>query len=281
MTADSRLPSFVIIGAVKAATTWIHNQLQANPAIFLPGPEPHFFSQDHHRGIDHYRRLFHAASPEQILGEKSADYFAHPTAPARLAKVMPGARLVLQLRNPVDRAYSDYKMLYRRGTVTGPPEAYLHSGTTRHHRFLRDGLYAEHLARWLEHFDREQIRVLLFEDVKAQPTQVVATVCEHIGAPYHFSDEVGTAPRNDSSAQFLPLPVRTALAPLKEAARPLRGKPVFEGVRRLFAREIQYPPLVDTTRRQMADYYAADIARLETMIDRDLSHWCASRRIAA
>jgi hypothetical protein len=271
----------VIIGAVKAATTWIHNQLQANPSIFLPGPEPHFFSQDHHRGIDHYRRLFHAARPEQILGEKSADYFAHPAAPARLARIMPGARLVLQLRNPVDRAYSDYKMLYRRGTVTGPPEAYLHSGATRHHRFLRDGLYAEHLARWLEHFDREQIRVLLFEDVKSQPTQVVATVCEHIGAPYHFSNEVGTAPRNDSSAQFLPLPVRTALAPLKEAARPLRGKPVFEGVRRLFAREIQYPPLVDTTRRQMADYYAEDIARLEAMIGRDLSHWRTSRRIAA
>lgn len=281
MTADARLPSFVIIGAVKAATTWIHNQLQANPSIFLPGPEPHFFSQDHHRGIDHYQRLFHAARPEQILGEKSADYFAHPAAPARLARIMPGARLVLQLRNPVDRAYSDYKMLYRRGTVTGPPEAYLHSDATRHHRFLRDGLYAEHLARWLEHFDREQIRVLLFEDVKSQPTQAVATVCEHIGAPYHFSDEVGTAPRNDSSAQFLPLPVRTALAPLKEAARPLRGKPVFEGVRRLFAREIQYPPLVDATRRQMADYYAADIARLEAMIDRDLSHWRACRRIAA
>ena len=281
MTTDARLPSFVIIGAVKAATTWIHNQLQANPAIFLPGPEPHFFSQDHHRGIDHYRRLFHAASPEQILGEKSADYFAHPAAPGRLARVMPGARLVLQLRNPVDRAYSDYKMLYRRGTVTGPPEAYLHSGATRHHRFLRDGLYAEHLSRWLEHFDREQIRVLLFEDVKSQPAQVVGTVCEHIGAPYHFSEEVGTAPRNDSSAQFLPLPVRTALAPLKEAARPLRGKPVFEGVRRMFAREIQYPPLSDATRRQMADYYAADIVRLEAMIDRDLSHWHASRRIAA
>jgi hypothetical protein len=52
-------------------------------------------------------------------------------------------------------------------------------------------------------------------------------------------------------------------------------------VRRLFAREIQYPPLIDTTRRQMADYYAEDIARLEAMIGRDLSHWRTSRRIAA
>jgi hypothetical protein len=188
---------------------------------------------------------------------------------------------VLQLRNPVDRAYSDYKMLYRRGTVTGPPEAYLHAGATRHHRFLRDGLYAAHLSRWMEHFDREQMHVVLFEDVKSKPAGVIATVCEHIGAPYHFSDEVGTAPRNDSSSQFLPLPVRNALAPLKGAARPLRGKPVFEGVRRLFAREIQYPPLVDAMRQQMADYYATDIGRLEEMIGRDLSHWRASRRIAA
>lgn len=281
MVSDARLPSFVIIGAVKAATTWIHNQLQHNPDVFLPGPEPHFFSQHHHRGIDHYRRLFSAAPEGQLLGEKSADYFAHAAVPARLAQILPHARLVLQLRNPVDRAYSDYKMLYRRGTISGPPEAYLHTDAGRHQRFLRDGLYAEHLARWLEHFDREQIHVLLFEDVKAQPAKVVAEVCKHIGAPYHFSQEVGTAPRNDSSAQFLPLAVRKALAPLKEAARPLRGKPAFEGVRRVFAREIQYPPLGEATRRRMAEYYAADIGRLEDMIGRDLSHWRESQRAAA
>jgi len=82
--ANGRLPHFVIIGAVKGATTWIHNQLQDNPAIYLPAPEPHFFSQEHAQGLDHYRRFFDGARPDQILGEKSADYLAHPDAPPAL-----------------------------------------------------------------------------------------------------------------------------------------------------------------------------------------------------
>lgn len=281
MNTPDGLPRFVIIGAVKGATTWIHNQLQQHPAIYLPGPEPHYFSQDYERGVEHYRSLFAAAEPGQLLGEKSADYFAHPDAARRLAAVMPDARLVLQLRNPVDRAYSDYKMLFRRGTITGPPEAYLTGQACDQPRFLRDGLYAEHLGRWLELFDPAQIHVLLFEDVKATPTDAVAAVCRHIGAPDHFSTEVGTRPRNDSSARFLPLPVRTALAPLKQAARPLRGMPAFENIRRMFAREISYPPLTDALRTTMIDYYARDVAALETLIGCDLSHWRERPRMAA
>ena len=281
MSDANRLPQFVIIGAVKGATTWIHNQLQHNPAIFLPGPEPHYFSSEHDRGLDHYSRLFADARSGQMIGEKSADYLAHPHAARRMAAVMPEAKLVVQLRNPVDRAYSDYKMLYRRGTVTGPPEAYLDGHACDQPRFLRDGLYAEHLARWLDHFDRKQLQVLLFEEVKAAPTDVVAAVCRHIGAPYHFSTEVGSRPRNDSSAHFLPLPVRTVLAPFKQAARPLRGKAAFEGVRRVFAREIRYPALPEPLRARMADYYARDIDALERLIGRDLSGWRGSARMAA
>jgi len=279
--ANGRLPHFVIIGAVKGATTWIHNQLQDNPAIYLPAPEPHFFSQEHAQGLDHYRRFFDGARPDQILGEKSADYLAHPDAPARLAAALPEARLVVQLRNPVDRAYSDYKMLFRRGTVTKGPEHYLDGRPNDQPRFLEDGLYAQHLRRWLAHFDAEQIKILLFEDVKAAPEASVAIVSDHIGAPRHYSKQVGSDPRNDSSERFLPLPVRTALAPLKEAVRPLRGKAMFERVRGVFARQIAYPPLPAALRQRMVDYYARDIADLEELIGRDLSHWRQDRRLAA
>ena len=279
--ANGRLPHFVIIGAVKGATTWIHNQLQDNPAIYLPAPEPHFFSQEHAQGLDHYRRFFDGARPDQILGEKSADYLAHPDAPARLAAALPEVRLVVQLRNPVDRAYSDYKMLVRRGTVTKGPEHYLDGRPNDQPRFLEDGLYAQHLRRWLAHFDAEQIKILLFEDVKAAPEASVAIVSDHIGAPRHYSTQVGSDPRNDSSERFLPLPVRTALAPLKEAVRPLRGKAMFERVRGVFARQIAYPPLPAALRQRMVDYYARDIADLEELTGRDLSHWRQDRKLAA
>jgi hypothetical protein len=188
---------------------------------------------------------------------------------------------VVQLRNPVDRAYSDYKMLFRRGTVTKGPEHYLDGRPNDQPRFLEDGLYAQHLRRWLAHFDAEQIKILLFEDVKAAPEASVAIVSDHIGAPRHYSTQVGSDPRNDSSERFLPLPVRTALAPLKEAVRPLRGKAMFERVRGVFARQIAYPPLPAALRQRMVDYYARDIADLEELIGRDLSHWRQDRKLAA
>lgn len=275
------LPQFVIIGAVKGATTWIHNQLQDNPAVHLPSAEPHFFSQDFQLGLEHYRSLFAAAKPGQMLGEKSADYFAHPQAAARMSQILPDARLILQLRNPVDRAYSDYKMLYRRGTVTEGPEAYLSDPINAQPRFLEDGLYAKHLKRWLHHFSADQIKIILFEDVKSRPTEVVSAVCAHIGAPYSFSSEIGSRPRNDSSEQFLPLAVRTALAPIKQAVRPLRGNAVFEGVRRIFAKEIRYPGLPPALRGRMTDFYARDVEQLQTLLGRDLSHWTVKRRVHA
>jgi len=278
---NDRLPHFVIIGAVKGATTWVHNQLRDNPAIFLPAPEPHFFSQDHHLGLDHYRRFFDGAAPGQMLGEKSADYLAHPHAAQRLAAALPNARLVVQLRNPVDRAYSDYKMLFRRGTVTQGPEVYLDGRPSDQPRFLEDGLYARHLRRWLDHFDADQIRTILFEDVKATPEATIAIVSDHIGAPCHYSASVGSDPRNDSSKRFLPLPVRNLLAPLKQSVRPLRGNATFEKMRGLFARQIDYPALPPALRQRMVEYYARDVEDLEKLIGRDLSHWRADRRMAA
>src|SRR3546814_10961579 len=102
--------------------------------------------------------FFRGAAPGQLPGEKSADYLAHPDAARRIADLLPDIPLVVQLRNPVDRAYSDYRMLYRRGTVRGRPEDYLIRSTTPMPRFLDDGLYFEHLKRWLDYFPRRQIK---------------------------------------------------------------------------------------------------------------------------
>ncbi|WP_205479969.1 sulfotransferase family protein [Sphingomonas arenae] len=280
MTLTCGLPSFLVIGAVKAATTWINVQLQDHPDIFMPNPEPHFFSTEFDRGLDHYRSLFAPAAPGQLVGEKSADYFAHRDAPARVAALLPSARLVVQLRNPVERAYSDYKMLFRRGTIRGRPEEYLRHGSEQP-RFLEGGLYGRHLHRWLEHFPADQLHVLLYEDVRENAEEAVTGVCRHIGAEPRYSERVGTRPVNDGAAQLLPLGMRQLLAPLKPLAQPLRGTAGFERIRGLFAKQVDYPPLRPDTRAWLADYYARDVEQLQSLIGRDLGHWLELRRVAA
>src|SRR3546814_6633922 len=73
------LPRFIIFGAVKAATTWLTYQLQQNTAVYLPDPEPHYFSSEFHRGLSWYGEFFRGAAPGQLPGAKSADYLAHRT----------------------------------------------------------------------------------------------------------------------------------------------------------------------------------------------------------
>ncbi|MFV0645150.1 MAG: sulfotransferase family protein [Sphingomonadaceae bacterium] len=267
-------PRFIVIGAVKAATTWIQAQLQSSPHIFMPDPEPHYFSRDYDKGEEYYRKFFSGQTGDHHLtGEKSADYLAHPEAPRRIAKDLPDVRLVVQLRDPVERAYSDYKMLYRRGTIRNLPECYLRGTDCDYPRFLHDGLYGQHLRNWLDVFPRERILAFRYEDVARQPQQIVENVCRHIGAPAFYDALSARKRENNSSAALLPLPLRTALSPFKRAVKPLRGSVWFERTRSVLAREIEYPPLDDDLRCHMEDFYREDISLASQLLDIDLSAW--------
>ena len=272
--ASKRTPRFIIIGAVKGATTWSARSLARHPGVYIPGPEPHYFSSDYEKGPDWYLDLFAEAPDGAFIGEKSADYLAHPEAAARMAGLVPDARLIVQLRNPIERAYSDYCMLYRRGTVREKPSAYFSPARSgaESERFLTGGLYADHLRRFYDRFAGEQILVLLFEEILASPTPAFNRILSHIGLP---ADATGVLSerQNDSAAPLLPLGLRRALKPLKAVVKPLRGNPAFEAVRGVFAREVAYPPLDDEARRYLEDYYRADILALEKLIGRDLESW--------
>ncbi len=266
-------PQFIMTGAVKAATTWIQAQLQANPDVYLPDPEPHFFSQSFEEGKQYYRRFFDHAPKGAIIGEKSADYLAHEKAPARIAALLPDVRLVAQLRDPVKRAYSDYKMFFRRGWVSGTPEEYLTSLDNPHPRFLQDGLYGRHLRRWLDHFPREALLLLKFEDIATNQRAVIEKVSRHIGAEPYYDEALAARKQNNSAERFLPLPMRKALAPFKSYVKPLRGNAFFEYVRSKIASEIEYPKLSPELERRLREFYRQDLEQLEDILGCDLTRW--------
>lgn len=268
------LPEFVIIGAVKAATTWLRNQLDARPDCYLPEPEPHFFTREFQLGEDYYRRTwFKDAEPGQLVGEKSADYLHDPLVAERMHSVIPRARLIVQLRNPVDRAYSDYCMLFRRGTVDGDIERYLGSTSNPEPRFLNDGLYFKNLTSFLEFYPEDRIKVILQEDIKPRSAGIVAEVCSFLGlrAPDAPLPIVPNA--NVKDAPLLPLPLRKLLAPAKRLVAPYRDSSWFNTLRGPLAREVDYPALPDDLRARMRDFYADDVARLGALIGRNLDHW--------
>lgn len=271
----TRLPSFIVIGAAKAATTWIAYQLRQRPDVFMPGPEPHYFSRCYDRGPAWYQSLFADADDTQMVGEKSADYLADPNVPRRIAALLPEVRLIAQLRNPIERAYSDYCMLFRRGQVSGDVDRQLDWAKTSAPRFLADGLYAQHIARFLNHVPADQLKIIFHDDIRSRPDHVLSDVCAMLRLPPIDLNGALDARINDAQAPLVPLALRRLPEPIKQLAAPMRGSATFRALRDLLARPVRYPPLSPDTRRRLVDFYHADVQTLAKMLGRDLTDWLA------
>jgi Sulfotransferase domain len=213
------LPSFLIVGAQRAGTTSLFDYLSRHPDVVGPGPaddsvawlkELRFFSERFWRGIGWYRsffptvarrRLARVRGGDLVAGEATPYYLFHPAVPERVAATIPEVRLIALLRDPVERAYSHYRLMCRQGHETlsfgdaleaegerlaGTEERLLSDPRfrSRHHRwhsYVARGLYADQLERWLAYFPREQLLVLRTEDFLARPAEIYADVLQFLG----------------------------------------------------------------------------------------------------
>lgn len=273
MTTERR-PNFIIIGATKSATTWLQQRLQQHPKVFMPDPELHFFSRDYDRGEVWYQTQFAAAGPDQLIGEKSNSYFDEPPAETRLKAYAPDARLVAQLRNPIDRAYSDYCMLFRRGEVNRDIDRYLGTDSPLKRRLLDSGLYHRHMRRYQDLFPKDQLLVTLYDDMRENPTALLDRVCTHIGLAEPLPPAPSVASKvKDKNAPMLPLGMRRLAKPIKHWIAPFREQSWFVNARGLLARPVDYPPLTPALRERLVDYFGSDIEALAALLETDLDRW--------
>jgi len=278
----NRQPDFVIIGATKSATTWLQRNLQQHTTVFMPGPETHYFSRFFERGPAWYAAFFKPAMPHQILGEKSNSYLDHPEAPQRLRAALPNARLIVQLRNPIDRAYSDYCRHYQAGRASEDVDHYLGADSPEAEHLRAGGLYFRYISRFLELFPREQLCVTLYDDLDREPATVLDRIRRHIGLAATDADPGVMALRvKDKSVPVVPLPARRLLAPFKGLVQPFRDAPWFRASRSLIAREVRYPELSDAVRKRLLAYYRDDVGALSELLGRDLTPWMSSHTAAA
>jgi len=182
--APLTLPDFLGIGAQKAGTTWLAENLRRHPEVFLPErKELHWFDNKIERPLAEYAAHF-AAGRGKVKGEITPAYGILPVERIRsVRRVLPRVRLILLLRNPVDRAWSHALMdlAFRRGRAPGDvPEseyrAFLESETA-----TRRGDYAAILDAWLAVFPRDQLYVGFFEAIRERPRELLSEVFRHIG----------------------------------------------------------------------------------------------------
>jgi hypothetical protein len=206
------IPDFIIIGAQRGGTTSLYNYLTDHPGVGGAfSKEVHFFDKSYQKGLMWYRAQFpsvlqkyyveHARGQEFITGEASPYYLFHPRVPQRVFAVMPAVKLIVLLRNPVNRAYSQYYHEVDCGYETLSFEEAIESEAARtrvdtariarderfvsfshqHHSYLARGLYVDQLKAWMDVFPREQFLILKSEDFYADPHHAMQQTLAFLG----------------------------------------------------------------------------------------------------
>lgn len=215
-----RLPDFLIIGAQKSGTTWLADQLSLHPRVFMAPDEIHYFdkAQNFARGLDWYSKHFESAAPGQLVAEKTPDYLwangdgaeGHlPDVHLKLYQTLPAARLIVVLRNPVERALSALTHLVRTRRIAPPrnvDELLLGKKhiRIRGHGVISKGLYYRQLMAYSRLFNRSQMLVLIFEeDIARAPEAGLAQVCRFLGI-HAVAPHTSEAVHQNASRRSLP-----------------------------------------------------------------------------
>ncbi|HEU4356295.1 MAG TPA: sulfotransferase [Actinomycetota bacterium] len=291
----ARLPTFITIGAAKAGTTALYWYLAEHPQVFMsPMKETNFFAYglderggllygdpDHHhfrvRTWVEYEALFAGARDELAVGEISPIYLECPQAAGRIRDRLPGAAIVCGLRDPVDRAYSDYQMYLRRKGRSLDPARDLTS-TAEWARpdshWMAIGRYHEMLSRYYEVFPRERIHVFLFDDLRRDTLGVVRELYRSLGVDPDFRPDLET-PHNVGG-----MPASRVLERLLTSHRlqsmlePLIPKRAVDRIRRVRTRNLRRAPgLPAGLRAELIERFRDDIGRTSELVGRDLSAW--------
>jgi len=289
------LPNFFIVGANKAGTTSLYNYLQQHPEIFMSkNKEPMFFiSEDLNLNanrpdkqyrrylidnIEDYSALFDDVTSELAIGEASTAYLPNPLAPKNIRKLIPNAKFIAILRNPIERAYSAYTYNLQKGIdpVSDFKLAIKEEqskGNWRH--YVKLGFYSKQIKNYFETFEDNQIKVFLYEDLKYDTNTILKNIFQFLEVDDTYTPDIS----KEHNVTLLPKnkPLHSILTRLKRISfshkktKPKKKEGLLD---KLIKQNLQKPSKISIeVRRDLIEVYRQDILKLQDLIDRDLSTW--------
>ena len=209
------LPDFIVIGSSKSGTTSLHYYLIQHPSI-IAERDVHFFEYMQTNSIEWYRAHFPTKAYKNFkkltVGEQTATYLFHPLIPKRIHTTIPNAKLIVVLRNPVDRAYSNYKHQVREGIekrtfeeaikselkrieiCKNNPEYKINNNDFNNHvvfSYLRHGIYVDFIKAWMKFFTKEQFLILPTYELNNNRVKFLKQVFDYLNVPnFEISDIV-------------------------------------------------------------------------------------------
>jgi len=297
---EGRLPNFLIAGAAKSGTTALYHYLKQHPDVFMSGiKEPcfissHFYDFSHPsnrpgrvivRDPEEYCRLFAGAAGERAVGEASVDnLYYHEKSIGLIKNYLGDPKIIIILRNPVDRAYSAYTHLLRDGRETLAFEEALDAEEERiregwrfiwHYRAA--GLYYEQVKAFKDNFT--EVKVFLFEDLISDSRAVVEEAFAFLGVDGSFSPDTGSrynvssVPRVKLLTDFFAKPTLFRNA-IRSVGKSIIGEDNWIKLReRARSKLLVRAEMEPATRRRLEEAFREDVLRLQSLIGRDLRHW--------
>ena len=299
----AKTPNFFIVGAPKCGTTALYEYLRLHPNIFMPElKEPHFFAKDlgsypRIKTLDDYTKLFRGAAARHLrVGEASVYYLRSSVAIRNIREFNPDAKIIAMFRNPVDMVYSFHSQLLYWSEETEPDFETAWRLQERRSRgldlppksrgafllqYAEVGRFGSQVERLLSIFPSSQVKLILYDDFTASPETVYGEVIAFLELPHDRRTRFPRVNENKRARlawlrQFYRKPpdvLRGAVRTLKRAV----GEEWLVAVKRkivdLNTTRERRKPLSPAFRAELEETFAAEVALLSRLMNRDLSHW--------
>ncbi len=285
-------PNVFIVGAPKCATSWLKLALQQHPDIGMLKEESYYFAKNYNNGYDWYLTQFADLPKCSIYGEKCNEYLTDDAAASRIASDIEDPRIIICIRNPVDRAYSAYCMRYRSGVWNKRPEAYLDptlfSDTTPqpsiNRGILYTGLYTQHIERWERCMQEGRVLTVLTDDIRHSPLRILKELYQHVGVDHSFVPTMLQQTVHNSTDEYSPPPrwlvsilqyLETVSPSTPRRLHKMSKIPLVRAIKNQLCqtRTPEYPQLSLQLKEKLIDFYRDDIKNLQEKLNRDLIHW--------
>jgi Sulfotransferase family len=318
-------PNFFIVGAPKAGTTSLFRYLDQHPQIYMsPIKEPHYFANEIRvenfsaemqsmpeagtqalrsyldgparekfsggpvtSWVD-YQKLFNGVTNQTAVGEASTCYLWSSSAPQNIASAYPAAKIIMILRDPAERAFSQFRHMLsfarKRVSFSEHLDAGMASTSTRiseEYPFLQFGSYYQQVLRYLNFFPRQCLHIGFYEDYSRAPVEFLRGICSFLGVdpefPFDFSEKhmLASVPQSYTVNHAL------KSTGLWDLARKFSPAPVRAQLRRLAYQQPHAVTLSPMERARLVEYYRPDIQNLASLLNRDLAAWSDCARTSA
>lgn len=263
------IPNFVCIGAPRAGTTWLYRKLKYHKDVYVPESkkELNYFNENYGKGLDWYKKYFRKSGKFYAVGEISPSYLYSPLSAYRMNKVKGIKKILIILRDPIERTLSHYKYLIKRNNIK---RSFSHF-VNEYPRAIEYSLYYKNILSYLNHFPRKNIKILIFEEVFEERSRALSEIEKFLGidSERFLLDTDKNEKINNSNIPKFGRVYSTMVSLnkflLKMGLESVSKIAKNSGIKKIFERKSQTKniSIKNSIKEDMAEFYKEDVKKIE------------------